>query len=83
MCVVGSEGTGQAQDVFGDVGQDQVGRDWRHLIQPRFAELALDVVLGRKAETTVELQAGVGGFPRGVGSQQLGHVGLGAARLVG
>src|SRR5262249_58138496 len=35
----------QAENVLGEVGQDQVGRDRRGLIEPRLAELALDVEL--------------------------------------
>jgi hypothetical protein len=62
---------------------DQVGRDRRHLVQPGLAELALDVVFAGKAEAAVELDAGIGRFPGGLGRQVLGHVGLGAAGLVG
>ena len=49
--------------MLGDVGQDQIGRDRRHLIEPCFAELALDVVFFRKAESAMGLHAGVGRFP--------------------
>jgi hypothetical protein len=43
----------QAEHVLGHVRQDQVGRDRRHLVQPRLAELALDVVFAGKAEAAV------------------------------
>src|SRR5262245_1712366 len=73
----------QAKNVLGEVGQDQVGRDRRGLIEPRLAELALDVELLGKAEAAVGLQAHVGGRPGGVGGKELGHVGLGAALAPG
>jgi len=60
----------------------QVGRDGRHLIQPGFAELALDIVFGREAESTVRLQADVRSLPRRIGRQQLRHIGFGAACMV-
>jgi hypothetical protein len=31
--------------VLGEIGEDEIGRDRRHLIEPRLAELALDVEL--------------------------------------
>ena len=41
--------------MLGDVGKDQVGRDRRHLIQPRLAELAFDVVFAGEAIAAVKL----------------------------
>ncbi|CAM2153002.1 hypothetical protein PT2222_20033 [Paraburkholderia tropica] len=76
------ERTRQAENMFGDVRENQVGGNRRNLIETRLAELAFDVVFAREAEAAVELQTGVGGFPRSVGGQQLRHVGLRAARLV-
>src|SRR5262249_48052017 len=73
----------QAEDVLGEVGQDQIGRDRRGLIEPRLAELALDVELLGKAEAAVGLQAHVGRGPGGVGGKELSHVGLGAALAPG
>src|SRR3954471_5639353 len=50
-----SEAARQAEDVLGDVAEDQVGADRRHLVQPRLAELALHIVLGGEAEAAMEL----------------------------
>src|SRR4029079_2832707 len=47
----------QAENVFGQIRQDQVGRDRRGLVKSRFSELALDVELLGEAEATVGLQA--------------------------
>jgi hypothetical protein len=58
-----SERTRQVEDVLGDVGKDQVGRDRCDLIQPRLAELALDIVFAGETEAAVELQAGIGRLP--------------------
>ena len=59
-----------AQHVLADVGEDQVGRDRRDLVEPRLAELALDVVLRREAEAPVGLQARVGRLPRRTGAEE-------------
>ncbi len=53
----------QVEHVLGDVGQDEVGRDRGHLIQPRLAKFALDIVFTRKTEAAMELQAGVRRLP--------------------
>ena len=57
----------QVEGVFGDVGQDQVGRDGRDLVQPRFAEFALDVVLVCEAESAAELRQAFATFRSGKG----------------
>ena len=64
-CIQGvtSVRAGHAQHMFADVRQDHVGGDRRDLVQPRFAELALDVVFGRKTKTAMRLQADVGRLP--------------------
>jgi hypothetical protein len=49
--------------MLAEMRQDQVGRYRRHLVEPGFAELALDVVFGGEAEAAVGLQADVGGLP--------------------
>ena len=72
---------GMPEHVLGDVGEDQVGRDRRDLVQPRLAELALDVVVLGEAEAAVRLHGDVRGLPRRVGGEQLRHVRLGAAGL--
>src|SRR5262249_61902041 len=69
----------QSQDMLRDVRENQVGRDRRNLVQAGLPELALDIVIFGKAEPTVRLQSGVGGLPRGISGQKLGHVGLGTA----
>ena len=68
--------------MLGHIRQDQIGRNRSDLVQARFAEFALDIVFAGKAEATVELQARIGGFPRRVSRQHLGHIGFGAARLM-
>ena len=60
---VTSERPRQPEDVLGHIGQDEIGRDRRDLVEPRFAELALDIVVGGEAEAAVELDAGVRCFP--------------------
>src|ERR1051326_1226104 len=40
----------EAEHVLGQIGEDQVGRDRRNLVEPRLAELALDVELLREAD---------------------------------
>src|SRR5258708_35627923 len=64
-----SVGAGHAQHVLGEVRQDEIGRDRRHLVEPGLAELAFDVVFFRKAKTAMGLHAGVRSFPGGVGRQ--------------
>src|SRR4051812_33932050 len=71
-----SIGLRQTEDVLGHVAEDHVGGDGRYLVQTCLTELALDVVLAGKAESPMGLQAGIGGFPAGLGGQMLGHVGL-------
>src|SRR4051812_48508218 len=71
-----SVGARQAEHVLGQVGENQVRRDRRDLIEARLAELALDVVLLGEAEAAMGLDAGIGRLERGVGGEHLGHVGL-------
>src|SRR4051794_16000213 len=78
-----SERPWHSQHVLAHVRQDEIGRDRRHLIEARLAELAFDIVLGRESEAAVSLQAHVGGFPRRIGAEQLRHVRFSTARLVG
>ncbi len=49
--------------VLAEVGEDEVVRNGRHLVQPCLAELSLDVVLLREAEATMCVEAGVRGCP--------------------
>lgn len=53
----------QSEDMFRDVGENQVRRYGRDLIQPCLAELALYIVFAGEAEPAVELQAGIRRFP--------------------
>src|SRR5581483_294614 len=70
-----------AEHVLADVGEHQVVRDGRHGEQPRLAELALHVILGREAIAAVGVEAGVRRLPRRLGGEQLRQVRLGAAAL--
>src|SRR5688500_590172 len=78
----GSKRSRHAQHVLADVRQDQVRGYRRHLVEPRLAELPLDIEFSREAESTVRLQADVRRFPRCVGGKQLRQVRLGAAGLL-
>ena len=62
--------------MLGQIRQDHVGGDRRHLIEPRLAELALHIVLLGETEAAKRLHAHVGGKPGCVGGQQLRHIGL-------
>src|SRR5215472_18134125 len=76
-----SERSRHAQHVLADVGEDEIGRNRRYLVETRLAELALDVVLAGEAESAVRLQAGVRRFPGCLRGEKLGHVGFRSARL--
>src|ERR1700689_2045350 len=67
--------------MLGDMSQNHVGGNGRHLVQASFAELALHVVFASEAKAAMRLQAGVSGFPTSLGGQILGHVGLDARVL--
>ncbi len=67
--------------MLGDVGQDQIGRDRRDLVEPRLAELPLDVVLLGEPEAAIGLHRHICRLPGRVRRQQFGHVGFSAARL--
>ncbi len=57
------EGPRHLEQMLADVGEDQVGRDGRHLIKTRLAKLALDVVLSSETEPAMRLQAHIGCLP--------------------
>lgn len=67
--------------MLGHIGQDQVGRNWRHLIEAGFTKLSFHIVFTGKAETTVELQTGVRRFPAGFCRKVFGHIRLRPAGL--
>src|SRR5215203_5099087 len=81
FCTTLSEGSREAEDVFGDVREDEVRGDRGDLVQTRLAELALHVVLGIETVAAEGLQGRVGRLPGGVGGQKLRQVRLGAARF--
>src|SRR5204862_7158117 len=70
-----------AEDVLADVSEHEVLADGRGLVEPRPAELALDVVLLGVAVPAVAVDAGVPRLPRRLRFDVLRHAGLGAARL--
>jgi len=47
---------GNPEHVLRNIGQNQIGRNRRHLVQARFPELTLDVVLAGKPEPAMELE---------------------------
>ena len=49
--------------MLGEIRQDQIGRHRRNLVEPRFAQLALDIEIFREAEAAVSLDAHVPGSP--------------------
>lgn len=52
-----------SKDVFSHKGENQVGADRGHLVQPRLPELPLHVVLVGEPESAERLEAGVGSLP--------------------
>ena len=65
------------------IRQNQVRRNRRHLIQPRLAELALNIVFLGETEAAMGLDAGLGGGPGAVGGQHFRYVGFLASMLPG
>src|SRR5438876_924220 len=61
-CMRSSERSRHSEHVLGDVGENQVGRNRRHLVKARLAEFALHVVLRGETEAAVGLQTDVGRF---------------------
>ena len=53
----------QAEHMLGQIAQDEIGRDRRHLVKPGFAEFAFDVVFLGETEAAVGLHAGLGRGP--------------------
>src|SRR5262245_33050725 len=70
-----------AEHVLTEEGEHEVVRDGRDAVEARLAELSLDVVLLRKAEAAVGVEARVRRRPRRLRGEQLRHVRLRAARL--
>src|SRR5688500_19272563 len=66
-----SERPRKAEDVLADVGEDEVRRDRRHLIETSLAKLPLDVVLGGEAEAAMRLEAHVRRLTRRARGQHL------------
>lgn len=60
--------------MFGQIGQDQVGRNRGDLIEPGFAAVGFDVELPGKAKAAVGLDAGIDRRKTGIGGQLLGDV---------
>src|SRR6266508_5779636 len=71
----------QVEHMCREVGQHQIVVDRRDLVEPRLAELALDIIFVDKAVAAMGVEAGIGGRPTCLRREQLGHVGLGAALL--
>src|SRR5580704_235344 len=67
---------GQAEHVLGEVVEHHLLRDRGDAHQPRFAPVALDVVLLRVAEPAVGLEGSVGGLETGLGGEELGQISL-------
>src|SRR3954451_17507168 len=60
---------GHAEHVLGDEGQHEIGRDRRHLIEPRLAEFALHVVFLGKSKAAMGLDTGIRCFPGRIGRE--------------
>src|SRR4051794_14139913 len=73
-----SIGLRQTEGPFGEIAENEIGRDRRNLIEPRFAEFALDVIFLGKSEAAMDLQTGFGGLPRRIRGEHLGGIGLDA-----
>src|ERR1700683_5422471 len=65
--------------MLGDIAEDKVCGDRRYLVEPRLAELSLNVIFASETEAAVKLDAGIRRLPRSLGSEVLRHVGLGCA----
>ena len=74
-------GAGQLQHMLRDVVQDHLLGDGGDAHQPRFAPVALHMVLLGVAEAAVGLHGLVGGLKGGIRRQPFGHVRLRAAGL--
>ena len=60
--------------MFRHITEDQVGRDWRHLIKPRLAELTLHIIFLCKPEPAMGLHASLRRRPGRIGAEHLGEV---------
>ena len=69
--------------MFRKIGKDEVGRHWCNPVKPSFPELPFNIVLFRKTETSMGLQAKICGLPAGIGSKQLCHIRFLAAGFSG
>src|SRR5207248_8041496 len=72
---------GQTEDVLRYEVQDHVVADRGGHVEAGFAKLALYVHLFDEAVAAVGVHASVGGLPGGLRGEELGQVGLGAARF--
>jgi hypothetical protein len=64
--LVGLVRLGKPHHMLPEIREHEVVVDRSHLIEPRLAKLALDVVLDGEAETAVGVHGGIGGGPRGL-----------------
>ena len=67
--------------MLADIGEDEIGRDRRRLVESHLAPLALDVVFLGVAEAAESLKCCFGGMSVRLGSEQLRDVGVGTAFL--
>ena len=62
--------------MLGNIAEDQIGRDWRHLIEPGLADFALNIIFLGKAKTAIGLHADFSGRPSRIGTEQFCQIGL-------
>src|SRR6266849_5213246 len=78
-----SVGPWHAQHMLSNVRQHKVIIYRRCLVQTRFTEFPLDVVLGGKAVAAVAIETGIGCLPGCFSTEVFGHIRLGPAWLPG
>jgi hypothetical protein len=64
-----------------EIGEDQIGRDGRGLVEAGLAPFALDVVFLGEREAAIGGERRLGGVPSGFRGEQFRHIGVCAALL--
>jgi hypothetical protein len=64
--------------MFAHVGENEIGRNRCHLIQPGLSEFALDIIVNGEPVASIRLHGDVCCLPGGVSRQQLRYIGFGS-----